>query len=172
MRIQILATPEFAEFAQDFCSAWSQNRPTDTLHLDVADLRSTQSAQPVKSRNASPALTTPANPALNSGGTALVKGLTIASPRQVQLDAQADLYLVIQSEITDVPDPTDLANLVVARAARRGLQPVVVLAADSPLSRRQLQESGIAQAYFLTEHPARSAARWGRILGQTWRLPD
>ena len=101
-----------------------------------------------------------------------MRGLTIASPRQVQLDAQADLYLVIQPEITDVPDPTDLANLVVARATRRGLQPVVVLAADSPLSRRQLQESGIAQAYFLAEHPARSAAQWGRILGQTWRLPD
>lgn len=71
-----------------------------------------------------------------------------------------------------MPGPADLANLVVARAARRGLQPVVVLAADSPLSRRQLQESGIAQAYFLAEHPQRGATEWGRILGQTWHLPD
>ena len=159
MRIQILATPEFADFAQDFCGAWSQYHPADTLHLDVADL---QPAKPARAKCTSP----------DSTGTALVKGLTIVSPRQVRLDAQADLYLVIQPEITDALGPADLANLVVARAARRGIQPVVVLAADSPLSRRQLQESGIAQAYFLTEHPARSAAQWGRILGQTWHLPD
>lgn len=161
MRIQILATPEFADFAQDFCEAWSQYHPADTLHLDVANL------QPAQAQGVNPDA-----PAPESSGTALVKGLTIASPRQVRLDAQADLYLVIQPEITDLPGPADLANLVVARAARRGLQPVVVLAADSPLSRRQLQESGIAQAYFLAEHPQRGATEWGRILGQTWHLPD
>lgn len=161
MRIQILATPEFADFARDFCEAWSQYHPADTLHLDVADL------QPAQAQGVSPDAPDP-----ESSGTALVKGLTIASPRQVRLDAQADIYLVIQPEITDLPGPADLANLVVARAARRGLQPVVVLAADSPLSRRQLQESGIAQAYFLAEHPQRGATEWGRILGQTWHLPD
>ena len=169
MRIQILATPEFADFAQDFCGAWSQYHPADTLHLDVADL---QPAKPARAECTSPAALNSAVPNPDSTGTALVKGLTIVSPRQVRLDAQADLYLVIQREITDAPGPADLANLVVARAARHGTQPVVVLAADSPLSRRQLQESGIAQAYFLTEHPARSAAQWGRILGQTWHLPD
>lgn len=161
MRIQILATPEFADFAQDFCEAWSQCHPADTLHLDVANLQLAQ-AQSVS----------PAVPDPDSTGTALVKGMTIVSPRQVRLDTQADIYLVIQPEITDLPGPADLANLVVARAARRGLQPVVVLAADSPLSRRQLQESGIAQAYFLAEHPQRGATEWGRILGQTWHLPD
>lgn len=161
MRIQILATREFADFAQDFCEAWNQCHPADTLHLDVANL------QPAQAQSANPDVPDP-----DSTGTALVKGLTIASPRQVRLDTQADIYLVIQPEITDVPGPADLANLVVARAARRGLQPVVVLAADSPLSRRQLQESGIAQAYFLAEHPQRGATEWGRILGQTWQLPD
>lgn len=169
MRIQILATPEFADFAQDFCEAWSQYHPADTLRRDVANL---QPAQPARAKCPSPAALNSVVPDPDSTGTALVKGLIIASPRQVRLDAQADLFLVIQSEITDAPDPADLANLVVTRAARRGIQPVVVLAADSPLSRRQLQESGIAQAYFLTEHPARSAAQWGRILGQTWHLPD
>lgn len=169
MRIQILATPEFADFAQDFCGAWSQYHPVDTLHLDVADLQPVETATP---SGANPVAHPRAACDPDSTGTALVKGLTIVSPRQVRLNTQADLYLVIQPEITDAPGPADLANLVVARAARRGIQPVVVLAADSPLSRRQLQESGIAQAYFLTEHPARSAAQWGRILGQTWHLPD
>lgn len=167
MLIQVLATPEFAGFAQDFCIAWNRYHPADTFKLDIADLFR---ADPT---SMTPATFRPTKGEPDNLSLVPVQGLTISSLRQIRLDAQADLYLVIQPEITGEPGFNDLANLVISRIMRRGgIQPVVVLATDSPLSRRQLQESGIAQAYFFAEHPKRSAAQWGQNLGQTWHLPD
>lgn len=91
-------------------------------------------------------------------------------PSHLKIDPETDLLLVIQEELTDFPGTQDLANLVAARTRRLGIQPVVVFATSTPLSKRQIQELGFAGSYFREDHPQRQAEDWGRILAQTWHI--
>lgn len=91
-------------------------------------------------------------------------------PSRLEIEDDADLLLVMQAKLTDYPGTQDLANLVVARARRLGIQPVVVLAQNTPLSKRQIQELGFSGTYFREEQPRRGPEDWGRILAQTWHL--
>lgn len=101
-------------------------------------------------------------------GTTSPPGIPVLPPRHLKLDPEADLVFVFTPEITGESGVSDLASLVVSKVWRHGIQPVVALATDTPLSRRQLVESGLSAAYLLAEQPARSLEDWGRILGQTW----
>lgn len=162
MRIQILATPQYADFGTDFVHGWNGQCPGDHLEVKLVDLQSLTALPETAERGGNP----------ETGAGRLLNTVQITKARKLELDPQADLYLVFQAENTDLPGVDDLANLVVARVARRGIQPVVTLTEDSPLSKRQLQQAGFADTYFLSSHPKREGKDWGKIMAQTWHIPD
>lgn len=140
MIVQVFAAPPVVSWFDEFMRGWLASAPHDCLSLQVVAV----------------------------SGLSCASALPVLPPRLLKLSVETDLFLVFSPEITDEPGVGDLSSLVVSRVLRRGIQPVVALAVDTPLSRRQLAESGLSAAYLLTNQPGRSLQDWGRVLGQTW----
>lgn len=150
MRIQVFFEPSLAQFVAQFRAGWNQVFPADQLEIQEVSLEG------------SPACPTPQT---------LPSRLTVHRPRHLDISAQAELLLVLASQVDDQPATANLVNLVVSRAFRaQVLAPVVALVQDTPLSRRQLSDSGLSGVYLRSQHPRRSATDWGRIMAQTWHI--
>ncbi|MCU9968249.1 hypothetical protein [Mobiluncus mulieris] len=140
MIIQVFAVPAVASWFDGFMRGWLKSAPHDILTMQTI-------AVP---------------------GSVAVPGVPVLPPRHLKLDSGAEQVVVFTPEITGEPGVGDLTSLVVSKVWRHGIQPVVALATDTPLSRRQLAETGLSGVYLLAEQPNRSLEDWGKILGQTW----
>lgn len=85
---------------------------------------------------------------------------------------EAELIVVFETQVLEASRVDNLVNLVLRQALRRSTQPVIALAHDTVLSRRQLSESGLSGCYLRSEHPQRDGIAWGKVLGQTWHVDD
>lgn len=78
--------------------------------------------------------------------------------------------IVLEDWIDGSPAPWGGIEFALQQWQSQPLVPVIVLAKDSYLSRRQVQELGVAGCYVQAENPRRDLTEWGRRLAGTWSV--
>lgn len=181
MRIQVIATPDYVSWFSPFTAGWRERHDDDFSLLVFSPFLPSPTPQarqtvrqtsllPPEPLGTSAASKTPESFDSTAIPDQLTPSRTPATlPRHLNLDWSCDVFFVFSAEVNDSVI-SNLAQLVASKVARGGGQPVVSLALDTPLSRRQLVQSGLSGCYFRNDHPTRDLQQWGKILAQTWHI--